>query len=266
MSNTSAHDPNPHPHDTLESDTEFSPIDISLLPGSFAAHVLSLPLPLFKLPEETLATLCKPTRQQVQLKIRFHEGLLILQKEFMQNSAHYANLHDAGSPQPQPILDLAKVTSGICSAGLFRDWCGSKNFLAWFITPQPPQEVIISELLYTGISNLREILTLPIYDGDGKTLTSLVNTQLAIVKMLDARKNGAPTIKSEAKIMTQNIPAPQIIPLPDPQDTASEALSEANLLLLQRIEALEKSRRIAPKLISASTSASAITIAKTVDV
>lgn len=206
---------------------EYAPLKLILLPESFRRMVEALPIELLKQDEETLSTLANPSRQQRQLKISFWEN-------YDKSLAISLQL-----PDERTQLDFAKIIEGVCSEGVFLAWVESLNFLAWLITPQCPENILVSELLYTGLQGLRTVLQIPMVDEEGRLMTSLVNTKLAIVKMLDARKYGNPVIKSESKVMTQNIPSPYM--------SGSSLQELSNEEFLERIKTLEKSILPAPK-------------------
>lgn len=204
----------------LQDDLSYAPIDLLLLPSELYELAIALPLPLLREDETTLQTLTNPSRQKAQLKIRFHEV--------------YSLLSAQDEKLPTRKLTLEEITKSVCSPGLLLEWAANKNFLAYLITPQLDQSLLISELLYRGLTNLREVLDEAIHDDEGNPRTTLINSQLAIVKMLDARKNGAPIIKQESKIMTQNLHA-MLPPSREATDTSNQLLlDEAQAQAMER--------------------------------
>lgn len=89
-------------------------------------------------------------------------------------------------------IDLARVTSGICSFEYFyRKYITCVSKLSWMLCPPTGYVVKSEEALEFGLDQLREILELPLVDANGKVNASLANIKVRITEMLDNRVKGA---------------------------------------------------------------------------
>lgn len=90
-------------------------------------------------------------------------------------------------------MSIQNVCAGICD----REWFHEKYLqnpmkLAWILCVPTNYVVVIDEALQYGIMRMRDILEMNVIDPvTGKVNNSLLQMQLKIVTMLDARKHGA---------------------------------------------------------------------------
>lgn len=128
---------------------------------------------LFTLTERQLKRRLDPDPVEARIRLRFWD--------------EYARAQDKGRR-----LFLADCIRGICSNDYWKyNIHGRPEKIAWIITPPVDYITNMQELLYLGLEEFREILTLPIVNDMGKADSRLIAQKVKIVELLDARVKGA---------------------------------------------------------------------------
>jgi hypothetical protein len=99
----------------------------------------------------------------------------------------------------QEKMNITTVFAGICTRAYFYGrYLKRPEKAAWLVCPPASYEVVAKEALTFGLEQLREILSLPIKDAQGRVNVKLGELQAKIVAMLDQRLKGGitQTIKS----------------------------------------------------------------------
>ena len=104
-----------------------------------------------------------------------------------------------------------RVYAGIVTKEVWnKKYLNNPKKMAWILTPVGNYESSMMEALETGVSQLRKILSAPIFDDGGKLDTKAAKLVIDVFKILDERVNG--TVIQKHKIIHQHqtgTPAPQ---------------------------------------------------------
>lgn len=109
-------------------------------------------------------------------------------------------------------VNLKRTLSGLCSRYELEIILANDLKAAWILKSPTSYTSTLEEGLYRGLTRLREVLELPLTDGEGKIDLKVVNTILKVTQMFDVRVNGnMPTlIKQQIQNVPLNPPAPPI--------------------------------------------------------
>jgi len=154
---------------------------INALPKSFGDRIKELDKQWFNYSAAQLRGKCHPTNVEHQLRLAFwHE---------------YNQSQENGHS-----MRLANVYSPCCTKDYFyRVIFKQDSKLAWLINPPAEYQIQVEEMLHLGLSRLREVLELPIFQKrpvrGGKLVnepnTKLISEMVKIVALLDNRVKGA---------------------------------------------------------------------------
>lgn len=169
---------------------------INLVPGSVANAIKMIPLDVLCMPEAELKEAARADIVENRLRHAFwlEYGHAVLGKRKM---------------------NMAQVYNGVCRREYFNQHVVTNSFrMAFILTPPPDYKVQMAELLTLGLSQIREILTLPTTSINQKTGEIQVDARLAgvkarIVEDLMTRTHGHPlkSIEVTSKNMNVNVDA-----------------------------------------------------------
>lgn len=168
---------------------------INLVPGSLGEALLAASQShpeLFQMDERTLYKSLRdlnmqPTPTDNRLRLAFW------------------NEYDRAQATHRP-MEMVSVFAGVCHKSyFFGRYITRPEKLAWLVCPPASYEVVATEALSYGLEQMREILSLPIKDAQGRVNVKLGELQAKIVVMLDQRLKGGFTQRLESKSMQLNI-------------------------------------------------------------
>jgi len=89
------------------------------------------------------------------------------------------------------MMASSQIIRGICTKEYWYRYVtkDSKKF-AWILFPPADYEASLEEILNESVRGLREIVTAPIYDKDGKPIPSVMNAKLKAHEMIENRVKG----------------------------------------------------------------------------
>jgi hypothetical protein len=106
----------------------------------------------------------------------------------------------------QRMMKLVNVYNGICFHEHFYQYMRDIHNLAWVMCPPANYLVVMEEALAFGIEQLRDILDEPMVDPKTKKFnTTLADTKVKIVAMLDQRVKGAVVQRVEQTTKQMNL-------------------------------------------------------------
>lgn len=158
-----------------------------MLPDQLAEQAKALPIELLTQDEITLTTLVNPTEQQQRLKIQFWDEYELAIKNHRQ-------------------MLVSNITFGVCTKEYLEEFCIAKRNVAWLISPRASYKIRIAELLDRGLKVISDIFDM---DAEGKNAVNVRTLQLAALRMLDMRKHGGYTQRSEQKVLLKDITTPE---------------------------------------------------------
>lgn len=168
---------------------------INLVPGAVSEALLgtSKARPeLFQMDERTLL---KQLREEEMLPTPTDNRLRLA----------FWNEYDR-SQERRGMMDMVAVYAGVCNKSYFYGrYLTRPEKMAWLVCPPASYEVVATEALSFGLEQLREILSLPVKDTQGRVNVKLGELQAKIVVMLDQRLKGGFTQRLEQKSMHLNI-------------------------------------------------------------
>lgn len=168
---------------------------INLVPGSLAEPLMAASKSnpdLFQMDERTLYKSLReqnmqPTPTDNRLRLAFWN-------EYDRAQANHKS------------MDMVAVFAGVCHKSyFFGRYITRPEKLAWLVCPPASYEVVATEALSYGLEQMREILSLPIKDAQGRVNVKLGELQAKIVVMLDQRLKGGFTQRLESKSMQLSI-------------------------------------------------------------
>lgn len=102
-------------------------------------------------------------------------------------------------------MNVASIYGGVCNKSYFREVCANSYKLAYVLRPPTNYKVALQELLTLGVEQLREILTTPNFDDQGKFNATLAGQKLKIMDTVFQRTIGAVVQKVEQKNLNVNV-------------------------------------------------------------
>lgn len=102
-------------------------------------------------------------------------------------------------------MNMPLIHAGICEKPQFSQIWRFPHKVAWITNRPMAYDVMMSEALEFGISQLRDILELDHSKEGGKIDTKLIEAKIKIVKMLDDRVKGAVLQRIEQKTLGVNV-------------------------------------------------------------
>lgn len=197
----------------------------TILPNPLADRVRSLPHALLIQDEITLTTLVDPTPQQTRVKLQFWEE------------------YEAAVKQNRHLV-LGNIIFGVCTREYLVEFVQSARNIAWLITPKPSYKLRIAELIDKGLDQIATIFDLPIPGANRKPLEEppkpedvvrIYRLKMDALKMLDMRKHGGYTQRTEARILQKNIN--ETLPgAPDPDQPLNEDTVENLEYKMRKLE------------------------------
>jgi len=162
---------------------------IRLAPEVIQRRMAEIPDDIRKMSEGELKKRIKPTPTDNQIRISFWLE------------------YDRVQSRMLPQMETTMIIRGILSEDHFYDpYLKNYDRLAWVLIPPKSYTVKLSEMLETGLEQLRESLEIP-HIENGKVNTKLLELKLKITAMMDLRMNGAiaQKVQIEQKNMNMNL-------------------------------------------------------------
>ena len=171
---------------------------LEMLPQKMKRAIEALPKEYLALAPEQLQELIKrDAKNKKQLTTTDHRLRLSLWQCYDAAFATKKEMH------------MRHVFSGICSGDYFYDVLKHPHKLAWLICPIPDYLKASEECLLLSTERVRELLTIPMVDKDGKVNVQVANLILKAHQMLDTRVKGAIVHKAQIHTVTENITPPK---------------------------------------------------------
>lgn len=164
---------------------------INILPSYVADNVQRVPRELLELNEGDISR-------------KVHSEKLMSPELRMLRVAFWAEYDKAQAMMRK--MNMTNVFGGVCSITYFRNRVVTNPLmLAYILTPVSEYEVNIKELLVYGLAQLREILSLPHVDKNGKPDPKMAEVKVKIVQDLITRDRGSVVHKIESKNLHMNV-------------------------------------------------------------
>ncbi len=154
-----------------------------ILPNEMATLVTQIEPRLLLQDEITLTTLIDATQTQKRIKIQFWDE------------------YEAAIKDKRNIF-LPNVIFGVCTREYFMEFLthfADRRGLAWLLMPRPSYSLRVAELIEKGLDQIEQIFLMT---ANSKNEIGVRNLQLAALRMLDMRKHGGYTQRTENKSLT----------------------------------------------------------------
>ena len=97
-------------------------------------------------------------------------------------------------------MSIPRLCEGVCTVPIFLEYVFKRpHRVSWIMLPPVNYADRMVEALNYGLDQMREILDLPMVDGNGKVDHKLAAMKIAVFKMLDDRSNGVAVQRLEQK-------------------------------------------------------------------
>ena len=124
-----------------------------------------------------------------------------------------------------------RIYAGIVTKDVWeKKYLTNPKKMAWILTPVGNYESSMMEALETGVSQLRKILSAPIFDDSGKLDTKAAKIVVDVFKLLDERVRG--TVVQKHKIIHEHHGTPPAAP-PAPIINIDEQLKALEMQIAQ---------------------------------
>lgn len=163
----------------LKEEVEVIRGPIEFLSPGMREHAERIPQDVFERTPEELEEMIKPNPLYRQLKMRFW--------------SQYEKAIAEGRTKIEPF----SIYGGLCARNLFYyHIVHNPEAFAWILMPDPGFDAQAAEALQFSLKRLRnDIITVPVYDENGKFDPHAAGVILAAFKALDSRVHGSPLQK-----------------------------------------------------------------------
>lgn len=144
----------------------------NLLPSWAATYADGIPEAMFKTDLLALERLAKPTVLEEQLRSSFW--------------VEYQRCVESGEAK----MNLANVYGGYCDVKYFKKLIAKTSKFAYILSPTPPLELQLEDLIQLGTIQMRRILTAIPVDNEGKIDAKVAKAQIDVWKQAIQMKNG----------------------------------------------------------------------------
>lgn len=135
-----------------------------------------------------------------------------------------------------PML-MKNIYGGVCTQSYFQQhWLSSKYKTAWLLKPPTDYRIALEELLMYGVEEMREVMSLPLTDNQGRVNTKLAEVKFKIWQAVEMRLKGAVIQRIRSENLNYNVDS-DTTGTPAPTSNAEEDVSQLD----RRIAELESS-------------------------
>lgn len=147
---------------------------VNLIPETLSKNAQKIPDAYRRFDEKSARKKFRPTPVMNQLRAAF----------WVEYNSVQTHNHDK--------MTMARVYAGICSHDYWENVViHSKEMLCWLLIPPQNYQALLDEAWDAGLSKLREIIDVPIYDEKGKLQIQASNLVIKVWQILDQRKHGS---------------------------------------------------------------------------